>query len=145
MVKTVELHGERMVVKDATEHDVPFIFSSWMEEARRLRGNREDRGVRLVVFNAFYPHVVQSLLETESAVVMYREGKDTIHAWACGRPPNLLHFAYVPEKLRRKGFGRAVIDSVLGGYPKTIYVTSSPLSLPHHSRLIYNPYVMRTG
>jgi hypothetical protein len=137
VVKTIDLHGERMVLKDATEHDAPFIFSSWMEEARRLRQTR------LQVFNAYYPNVVQGLLETESAVVLYREGKDTIHAWACGRGPNLLHFAYVPVNLRRSGFGRAVIDTVLDGYPKTIHVTSSPLSLPHHPRFVYNPFVMR--
>lgn len=137
--QTVELHDERLVIREAVADDVSFIFPSWMECARQLRQTRR------AVFDKFYPDRVRELLETEPAVVMMREGKTAIHAWACGRPPNLLHFAYVPEKLRRHGFGRAVITAVLESYPATVFVTSSPLSLPNHPRFIFNPFLTRTA
>jgi hypothetical protein len=135
MARVIELAGQTMTLRDAGAEDVELIFPTWMEAARQLRQcNR-------AVFDQYYQHVVRALMETESAVVLTREGSDTIHAWACGRPPNLLHFAYVPFKLRRHGFGRAVIEAVLEGYPHIIYVTSSPLSIRDHRRFVYNPYV----
>lgn len=137
--KTIEIAGERLTIRDAVAEDVELIFPTWMEAARQLRHTRR------AVFNQFYPNVVRGLLETESAVVLTKEGGFTIHAWACGRPPNLLHFAYVPYALRHHGFGRAVISGVLEGYPETVYVTSSPLSIRDHRRFVYNPFVMRTG
>lgn len=137
--KPITIHGQELLLRDATVDDVDFIFSSWMDCARTLRQTR------LSVFNRFYPDVVRGLLETELAVVLTRAGSDAIHAWACGRPPNLLHFAYVPKNLQRAGFGHAVIEAVLDGYPQTVYVTSSPLALPHHQRFVYNPFIVRTA
>lgn len=137
--KTIEIAGQRMTVRDAVADDIALIFPTWMESARDLRQTR------LTIFNRFYEHVVRGLLETESAVVLTREGKNTIHAWACGRAPNLLHFAYVPVHLRGNGFGRAVISAVLEGYPETVFVTSSPLAQPHHKRFQFNPFVMRAA
>lgn len=135
----VILEGERMTIRDATADDVGLIFATWMESARQLRN------ARLSIFDKFYPDVVRSLLETETAAVMTLEGKDAIHAWACGRAPNLLHFAYVPKNLRGHGLGRAVIDATLGGYPATVFVTATPLSNANHRRFVYNPFVMRTA
>ncbi len=137
--RTLDIADEKVTIRDAVAEDVALIFPTWMEAARQLRQTRRH------IFNQFYENVVRSLLETESAAVLTREGGETIHAWACGRPPNLLHFAYVPFALRHHGFGRAVIEAVLEGYPQTIYVTSSPLSIPDHRRLVYNPFVMRAG
>ncbi len=137
--RTIDLAGERVTIREAVAGDVEFIFPTWMEAARQLRYTRR------AVFNQFYEPVVRGLLEMESAVVLTKEGGTTLHAWACGRPPNLLHFAYVPFALRRHGFGRAVIESVLGGYPPTIYVTSSPLSMREHRRFVFNPYIVRAG
>lgn len=126
-----------MVVRKAEPDDVAFIFPTWMESARQLR-----QGItRLGIFDSFYPDLVTRLIETEDAFVLTSEGKNTIHAWACGRGPNLLHFAYVPHKLRGEGFARAVITDVLGGYPSTIFVTASPLSLSNHARFVHNPYL----
>lgn len=139
METKVEIEGVGFVIREAVADDISLIFPTWMESARQLRNTR------LAIFNAFFPAVVRSLLETERAVVATREGNNTIHAWACGRAPNLLHFAYVPANLRGRGIGRAVISGVLDGYPNTIFVTSSPLSLRHHSRYIYNPFAMRTA
>jgi hypothetical protein len=133
--RVVELADQRMLIREAEPEDVAYIFPTWMEAARQLRQcNR-------AVFDQYYQHVVRALMETEPAVVMQQEGGSAIHTWACGRPPNLLHFAYVPYKLRGAGFGRAVVEAVLGGYPSTIYVTSSPLSVRDHRRIVYNPYV----
>ncbi len=139
MAVTLDIAGERVSIRPAVEKDVQFIFPTWMEAARQLRQTRRS------IFDQFYEHVVKGLLEVESAVVLTKEGGTTIHAWACGRPPNLLHFAYVPFALRDHGFGRAVIESVLGGYPKTIYVTTSPISRRDHRRFVYNPYLVRAG
>lgn len=124
-----------MAIRPAEAEDVSHIFPTWMEAARQLRQCNRS------IFDQFYPHVVRALIETEAAVVMTLEGGQAIQAWACGRPPNLLHFAYVPFKLRSHGLGKAVISAVLEGYPPTIYVTSSPVSIRDHHRLVYNPYV----
>lgn len=136
-VRTLEVAGERVSIREAVPGDVELIFPTWVAQAFNLRN------VRRGVFDSFYPKVVAGLLETESAVVLTREGQDKIHAWACGRAPNLLHFAYVPFPIRKHGFGRAVIESVLEGYPDTIYVTSSPLSDRQHRRFVYNPFLLR--
>lgn len=130
----VDIAGERMLIRDAIPEDVSLIFSTWIQAAKGLRQ------VRLSIFNSHYAPVVRRLLETEPAVVMTREGGTAIHAWACGRPPNLLHFAYVPASLRGNGFGRAVMSAVLGGYPESVYVTSSPLAIPNHRRFQFNPF-----
>jgi hypothetical protein len=135
----LNIGGEKMTVKEADPGDIAFVFPSWMANARQLRNTRIE------IFNRFYEGVVQSLLETEPVVILTEKGKDTIHAWACGRPPNILRFAYVPDKLRGHGFGRAVISAVLRGYPETIFVTSSPLSRPHHPRFFYNPFLTRAA
>ncbi len=135
--RTLELAGEQVTVREAEPYDVELIFPTWMESARQLRQTRR------AVFNRFYESIVRDLLETEPAVVLTKSGGSTIHAWACGRPPNLLHFAYVPYALRNHGLGRAVIEAVLGNYPSTVWVTSSPCSIPDHKRFIYNPYVLR--
>ena len=137
-VRTLEVAGEKVSIREAIPDDVEFIFPSWVANAFHMRNTRRP------VFDGFYPAFVRRLLETESAVVLTREGQDKIHAWACGRAPNLLHFAYVPFPIRHHGFGRAVIESVLDGYPATIYVTSSPLSQANHRRFLYNPFVLRT-
>lgn len=137
--KTIEIAGALVTLRDAGVDDVGYIFSTWMEAARQLRQTRR------AVFNQFYENVVRGLIESESVIALTTEGGSALHAWACGRPPNLLHFAYVPHGIRGQGFGRAVIESVLGAYPSTVYVTSSPLSIRDHRRLVYNPYVMRAG
>lgn len=136
MNATVELQGTRLTLRRAKVDEIGLVFATWMSAARQLRGN-----VRLSVFNRFYPDIVHRLLETEPVVTLTREGEDTPHAWACGRPENLLHFAYVPFKLRGNGLGREVVRAVLGDYPSTVWVTASPLTIPHHARYVYNPYL----
>ena len=134
--KTVTIEGETFTIRHALPGDVSLIFPSWMEAARELRNTRRS------VFDAHYPDVVRSLLETEPAHVA-TWGDDTIVAWACGRPPNLLHFAWTGYKFRGIGLGRAVIEAVLEGYPATVWVTSSPLGAPNHRRFVYNPFLRR--
>lgn len=137
VIATIDItEGHRLVVRDGEKEDYGFVFSSWMMVARELRDTR------LEVFNQFYEHkVVRPLLETERVVVLSDAESDTLHGWACARGSNLLHFAYVADKLRGNGFGRSVVSAALRGYPKTVYVTSSPLSRPHHPRFIYNPFL----
>jgi GNAT superfamily N-acetyltransferase len=47
---------------------------------------------------------------------------ETVHAWAASGP-DVLHYVYVPPELRRKGFARRLITSLLGEYPERINVT----------------------
>ena len=132
----VVIQDQTFDLRSARMDDMPFIFSTWMESARQLRNTR------MSIFNSHYPDLVRRLMSSEAAFVLASPASDALHAWACGRSPNLLHFAYVPHKLRGYTFGRAVISAVLKDYPKTVFVTSSPLSQPNHTRFIYNPFVL---
>ncbi len=139
MQTTREIADVTVTLGDMRPEDRGGVFASWMDCARQLRQTR------MAVFNEYYPHIVEALLDTDRVTVCWRDGSKGWHAWACGQAPNLLHFAYVPAPLRGHGFGRAVIEHVLGGYPKTVFVTSSPLSLPNHPRFVYNPFVLRAA
>lgn len=138
-MRTIEVGGEKFTVREAIESEMGLVFSTWMESARDLHSHH----VRRNVFNHSYPDLVTRLLKTEPVYVLIREGKDVPHAWACGREPNVLHFAYVPFDLRGNGLGREVINACLEGYPKMIWVTSSPLAIRNHARFVYNPFIQR--
>jgi hypothetical protein len=129
----VDIEGEAFNVREAGPSDLGFVFSTWMESAREIRQ------CRLSVFNTYYPDRVRELLKTEPVHVAERNS--TLHGWACGAAPNVLRFAYVPYALRGHGLGRALIEAALGGYPGTVWVTGSPLSLPNHKRFVFNPFL----
>jgi predicted GNAT family acetyltransferase len=132
--KCIEIGGETFTLRVAAEDDRRFVFATWCAAARELRN------VRRSVFDVFYPVRVQRFL-SETPVHVLASRADTLVAWACGRESDTLHFAYVPAHLRGHGLGRAVVESVLGGYPERVWVTSSPLSIANHRRFVFNPFL----
>ncbi len=136
----MRIDDQDLIVREATyEEERSVMLATWIASARQLRH------MKLSVFNEFYPQFATALLLAGKNCVVTSKGKETVHAWACGAAPNVLHYAYVPHKLRGVGLGRAVIEAALGGYPKTIFVTASRLAKPHHGRFVYNPLLLRYG
>jgi hypothetical protein len=133
----VELGGHAFLVREMAPGDRKAIVNTWFPSARDVRN------VPVSVFHRHYPAVIAACLDGARTVVLYREAApETVHAWACGEGPDLLHWAYVPRPLRGVGMGRAAIRAALGGYPDRVHV-SSPFKPRTHPRFLFNPFRRR--
>lgn len=138
-----EADDVRLAVRAMTRLDRGAVFATWMRSAREhlKETPRQRRTVDWDTFQAFYPRLVESLLDAERVAVLYNpEAPSVPHAWACASS-GALHWAYVPFPIRGRGIGRVAISVALGSYPERIDVTSS--FAPLTPRFVFNPYLLR--
>jgi hypothetical protein len=113
-----------------------FVISTWHRSYGHTRA-----GVDRSVYGAEQGDLVERILDadhTRTVVACSGKNDDTLHAWACGRPPALLHYAYVPPELRRDGLATRLIAHLLGGVREQIDATHQwPFLGP---RFRFNPY-----
>ena len=134
VVAGVTFHARPMTAQDRNA-----VFATWMRSARQSL--EETRHVAFDVFQRSYPGFVERLLDGARTVVLFRQDSPAVvHAWACAGGPDVLHWAYVPFRLRGEGIGRAVITAALGGYPDRIDLTT-PRQRRDAGRWIFNPFV----
>lgn len=137
---TVDVAGESFGLRRMRESDRNAVFASWMRSAREEL--KETKYVSLEVFQRSYQPFVETLLDTERTIVLYRPASPgVVHAWACAGGPDILHWAYVPWLIRGHGFGRAVMTAALAGYPKKIW-TTTPVGRVDQGRFSFNPFMI---
>lgn len=135
---TVRLGGVDFEIRAMTPLDRNAVFATWMRSAREAVHEHSD--VPSEVFEATYPKFVERCLDRERTAVLYREeSPGVVHAWACAHSSDVLHWAYVPFKLRGEGIGRAVITAALVGWPERVFVTT-PVA-PGHPRFVFSPFM----
>lgn len=133
----VVVAGVTFRAREMTLPDRNVVFATWMRSARQSL--ERTKHVAFDVFQRSYPGFVEGLLDTQRTVVLYRESDPAVvHAWACGRAPDVLHWAYVPFRLRGEGVGRAAVTALLGSYPQRIDVTTR---VRGSDRWVFNPFV----
>lgn len=100
------------------------------------------------VFEEFAPPIIGHLIKTQPVVALVSKSDEKIcHAWACGSPsldgrPPVLHWAYTPKDLRRKGLAAVCIAAALGEYPSVIYTTFRFAPFDGNVRYRYNRFVL---
>lgn len=103
-----------LALRAATQEDVPFIKSSWLES---YRYGRAVRGVPNSIYYAMHDKVSQFLLaDGEVTMVVDEADPSVIAGWACYKvegPMLVLHYVYVRGSWRRKGVATRLLQGIL--------------------------------
>lgn len=100
------------VIREARDTDMPWILGTWVGSHKsRLPGRRRHELAR------FRAHV-NAILASRPVLAVMSSGPmlDTLHAWACATPHEMLWYAYVPRELEGNGLARAVIAAAFGNF-----------------------------
>lgn len=97
-----------IALRPATEADLPFITSTWIESYIRSPATRR---IPKAVFLEGHRRVIDRLLAKYNAWVACDPGdRDVLYGWSlCQYDPAALHYCYVKETRRGQGVARALI------------------------------------
>lgn len=105
--------------RDWTPDDESFVMSTWTDSYRYGLRDRE-RGAGMPRFRRFYVEPI--LRQSPRVVVLCSPGEPrALHGHAVATPSGLA-WVYVTKDLRGHGYGRQLIDAVLGTYPDEVPV-----------------------
>lgn len=125
-----------VVIRDANEADVPFIFNSWLKSFRPFAGP-----VSPIIYYEFQHKLIEQLLQ-RSVVRVACSVTDTneIYAYLVSElidDVSIIHYAYTKHTFRGLGLQRKLGLSSSGFY--THRTNCSRFLYP--DQLIYNPYL----
>lgn len=98
-----------IALRPATEVDLPFIVSTWLESYIRSPATRR---IPKAVFLGYHRQVIDRILAQHGAMVACDPGDpDVLYGWRVLGGPALLHYCYVKETRRNQGVARALLGS----------------------------------
>lgn len=137
----VRVHGEQLVLREATEEDRPFIATRWLHSYSAARA-----GVSARTFKVNHPLLIDRLLDragVRCVVACSPRERSAIFGFALGQGADTLHYVYAMKQLWGDGLAKALVSNVLGGYPEIIRCTHA---WPWASgRFIRDWYPLTTG
>lgn len=105
---------ERIIVRDATDTDASFVFSSWL---RSYSESPFARGLRRRVFFERHHRLIEELLRRPSVTVRVAalaSDPVVLLGWCAGEP-GTLHYVYVKAAWRGIGIARRLVGEIPGG------------------------------
>lgn len=115
--------SEPVLIRPATEADLPLIFSSWIRSYRH--GNPATLRQGRSYAESQHRIVERLLARAEVRVACYSGSPSLILGWACiERKNSTIHYCYVKNAYRGLGLVRSLLGSLLG----------QPLRYSHRTR-----------
>ena len=114
----IHIDGQPLGIRPAVASDVAWVMATFMESMLEHYPSRRRRKVALKL----RPQAELDLADCGAVVACSPGQPDKIHGWACGNH-TLLHYVYVPEKLRGFGLAQALIKACMREYPERIEVS----------------------
>jgi GNAT superfamily N-acetyltransferase len=103
-----------IAVRTATKADYGYVFDTWCESSCRSMSGVSPKQWRHTVGDL----VAISLRQHKLSVACDVEDEARLYGWACGDEGRML-YVYVRTTMRRLGIGRALVERVCGGVPKS--------------------------
>lgn len=127
----MNIHGINITIRQALVSDLPYIVSTWVKSAAEYR----PRGMEKSVYEIMIRQAALNSLDNGGVLVADADG--AIVGW-CSHDSctNVLHYTYVPYKLRGVGIGNYLISQTALIEP--YYKSFDGL----RSKGIYNPYTL---
>lgn len=136
-----------VVVRQANEDDVNFLFNSWL---RSFRGSGSlAKGVVNTVYFTEHHKVIEKILKTAAVyVAVDPEDSKNIYGWVCFEYIEgvfCLHFAYVKHIYRGLGIATTLLSKSGHDFSKPSIHTHSndkALTLSTRKNSVYHPYIL---
>ena len=103
-----------VVLRPGVAADLPFAVNSWLRSYRI--GNNANVLAKRIPHDAYYADagfkgaIIRRLTHSTLTVAVDADDSETIYGWAC-TDPDVVHYVYVKDVMRRKGIGRALCPS----------------------------------
>ena len=101
-----------IALRPATEADLPFIVSTWLESYIRSPATRR---IPKQLFLGGHRRVVDRLVAKRGVIVAHDPGDETVlYGWICWEwVPDAIHYLYVKETRRNQGVAHALIKAAV--------------------------------
>jgi len=135
-----------VVIRKATEHDVPFIFNSWLKSFR-------DSSLVAAVSNTVYfsnqHKLIQKLVKTSEVLISCNpDDPDQLYGYiVCERIDNVfvIHYVYIKTSFRGLGLAKALLAATdYNGKELAAHSHSTKAAqfIGRRYNFIYHPYVL---
>lgn len=97
-----------LLLRPATPTDHGYVYSTWLRSYRQMH-------IECVPADEWFEgqrRVIRDLMPMVQ-VAAVAGASTTAHGWICGTK-GVVHYAYVPIELRRKGLAKALVEAVAG-------------------------------
>jgi len=135
-----------IAMRDATDSDIAFIFSSWLKS---FRNGLMNKMVDNSIYFAEHHKVVERILaRAKLTLAVNPEAPEDIYGYICHEKIDnifCLHYVYVKQPFRRRGVMKALMNTAehdfktAGVYSHSNYTT--PIIMEKR-RLYYHPYIL---
>lgn len=125
--------------REATQADIPFIFSSWLNSYRNSIASRHI--TKTVYFEEHHKRI--EVVAARSCVIIAHDKDDPnqIFGWICVEPGNvpIIHYVYVKHPYRKLGIARSLLAEV----PCDVYIFTHDSTAARTLKPggVYNPYL----
>lgn len=133
----------QVLIRDANEADVPFIFNSWLKSYRNAS---LCRSITNPVYFAFQHQLIEALLKHNyvKVVCTAADSNQLLGYIVYGEQEGIkiVHYAYIKHAFRNMGMCRMMLQSagiVNGGF--YTHETPSGARAAERMGLVYNPYL----
>jgi hypothetical protein len=132
----------QVLIRDASEADVPFIFNSWLKS---YRNSSACRSVTNPVYFAFQHRLIEDLLQHSFVKVVHAasDSNQLLGYIVYGEQEGIkiIHYVYVKHAFRNMGMCKMMLQDsgVVGGF--YTHETPSGARAAEKLQLVYNPYL----
>lgn len=139
-------HSPKILLREANEQDVGFIFNSWLKS---FRGAPYNKTIVNSVFFTEHHKVIERILKTSSVIIACNpEDPSQMYGWICAETIDnvfCMHFLYVKHSFRNLGLARILFNAFThesGEAGIYTHYTRASDKLCEKFGLIYHPYVL---
>lgn len=132
-------------IRDATETDLPFIYSTWLKSYRY--DSLIGKGCRNTIFYSHYTKIIDHILTgSEVKVIMAAHLEDPKVTFGyLVYEPHIVHYVFVKEEFRKHGIAKCLYSSIGGLQSHYIFTHKTFSVMPitkAHNELIFNPFLL---
>jgi hypothetical protein len=148
-MSNLKISKSQVLIRDATEKDVGFIFNSWLKSYKASAFAKYISGP--VYYNLHHKSIETILKRSRVLVAANPVDPNQIYGYLCleqQQETTVVHFAYTKEAFRKMGILQLLLNEAQ--VPEIFFYSHSTLSasqvLPKIARKgVYNPYLAFIG
>jgi len=134
--------------REGLESDIPFIFSTWMRQAREMsRSNRGHAFLSSKIFSTHYHEMIRKILvRCEVVVACNKTDPHQMYGYIVfenNKNSNIIHMTYVKFTFRKMGIAKSLWKTAILDEKPIIHTADSYIfSKFKKENITYNPFLM---
>ena len=133
-------------IRQASEHDAPLIFNSWLKS---FRENGIARAVESSVYYSEQHKLIEKLLKRSKTFIAHEVGvPENIYGWACFERVEgilVIHYIYVKHSFRGLGIARELMKETEHDFANAslfTHWTNTAARIGLRKNCLYHPYIL---